>query len=197
MIAYRFQRFYACAFPCSKKIGLLLSQSLVCLALMTACQTKRAVSKEASAVPRPAIAPNPVESVKSTSTRKRITAPAPAEKNRPALPQPHPQTLAEQVAMRLGSSFAVKPEGFDTLRIEKAPAGAAAPSLFEEAIILGKLRAILNSSAPAGSNATVSFQAGKAVVSLPHSINSGTASVLIAKMLALDGVNELRADFGR
>jgi len=99
--------------------------------------------------------------------------------------------------MRLGSSFAVKPEGSDALRIEKAPVGAAAPSLFEEAIILGKLRAILKSSAPAGSNSSVSFQAGMAAVSLPQSINSGTASVLIAKMLSLDGVNELRADFGR
>jgi hypothetical protein len=121
----------------------------------------------------------------------------PAEKPRTALPPPRTQTLAEQVAMRLGSSFAVKPEGSDALRIEKAPVGAAAPSLFEEAIILGKLRAILKSSAPAGSNSSVSFQAGMAAVSLPQSINSGTASVLIAKMLSLDGVNELRADFGR
>jgi hypothetical protein len=197
MIAYRFQRFYACASPCFKKIGLLLVQSLICLGLLTACQTKRAVSKEAGAENRPALAQKPVESANSTSNRKPGGAPAPTEKPRPALPPPRSQTLAEQVAIRLSSSFAVKPEGSDALRIEKAPVGAAAPSLFEEAIILGKLRAILNSSSPAGPNASVSFQAGKAVVSLPHSINSGTASVLIVKMLALDGVNELRADFGR
>jgi hypothetical protein len=33
-------------------------------------------------------------------------------------------------------------------------------------------------------------------VSFPPKINSGTASVLIAKMLSLDGVNEVRAGFG-
>jgi hypothetical protein len=32
-------------------------------------------------------------------------------------------------------------------------------------------------------------------VSFPPKINSGTASVLIAKMLSLDGVNEVRAGF--
>ena len=197
MIAYRLQRFYACASSCSKKTGLLISQCFICLALLTACQAKRAVSKEERPVAQPAIAHKPVETVISTSTRKPSTPPAPTEKNRPALPPPRSQTLAEQVSRQLESSFAVKPEGSDALRVEKATAGASAPSLFEEAIILGKLRAILNSSAPAGANASVSFQAGKAAVSLPQSINSGTASVLIAKMLSLDGVNELRADFGR
>jgi len=197
MIAYRFQRFYACASLCSKKTGLLISPCLVSLALLTACQTKTAVSREERPVAQPAIAHKPLEIVKSTSTRKPSTPPAPTEKTHPALPSPRSQTLAEQVSIRLGSSFAVKPEGSDALWIEKATAGVAAPSLFEEAIILGKLRAILNSSAPAGANASVSFQAGKAAVSLPQSINSGTASVLIAKMLSLDGVNELRADFGR
>ena len=174
-----------------------MSQCFICLALLTACQTKRAVSREERPVAQPAIAQEPVEIVKSTSTRKPSTPPAPTEETRPTLPPPRSQTLPEQVSIRLRSSFAVKPEGSDALRIEKAPTGAAAPSLFEEAIILGKLRAILKLSAPAGSKASVSFQAGKAAVSLPQSINSGTASVLIATMLSLDGVNELRADFGR
>jgi type IV secretory pathway VirB10-like protein len=197
MIAYRFQRFYSCAFPCFKKTGLLLGKFIVCLALLTACQTKKAVSKEAGAENQPAIAQKSLESVKSTSTRKPGGAPAPAptEKTRPALPPPRPQPLAEVVGERLRSSFEVMDIDGKSIRVGKSTAKTAAPSLFEEAIILGKLRAFLKSST-ASANQSVTFHNGTATVSFPPKINSGTASVLIAKMLSLDGVNEVRAGFG-
>ncbi|MFM8830866.1 MAG: hypothetical protein ACKOHM_07670 [Spartobacteria bacterium] len=83
----------------------------------------------------------------------------------------------------------------ESIRVRKSSAQAAAPSLFEEAIILGKLRAFLKSSTASG-NQSVTFQNGTAVVSFSPRINSGAASVLIAKMLSLDGVNEVRAGFG-
>ena len=193
MIAYRFQRFYSCAFPCFKKTGLLLGKSIVCLALLTACQTKKAVSKEAGAENQPAIAQKSLESVKSTSTRK--PGGAPAEKTRPALPPPRPQPLAEVVGERLRSSFEVTDIDGKSIRVGKSTAKTAAPSLFEEAIILGKLRAFLKSST-ASANQSVTFHNGTATVSFSPKINSGTASVLIAKMLSLDGVNEVRAGFG-
>jgi hypothetical protein len=194
MIAYRFQRFYACVLFCYKKASFLLGQSLVCFVLLTACQTKRAVSKEASAEPRPAIAQKSVESVKSTSSRKPGGAPAPTEKTRPALPPAPPQTLEEQVSEHLRSSFEVTDIDGKSMRVGKSTAKTAAPSLFEEAIILGKLRSFLKLAA-APANQTVTFHNGTATVSFPPKINSGTASVLIAKMLSLDGVNEVRAGF--
>jgi hypothetical protein len=99
-----------------------------------------------------------------------------------------------QVSERLHSSFAVTDIDGKSIRVRKSTAETAAPSLFEEAIILGKLRAFLKSSS-ASENQSVSFHNGTATVSLSPKINSGTASVLIAKMLSLDGVNGVRADF--
>jgi len=170
---------------------------MACFVLLTACQTKTEVVKEAAVTPRPAAAIRQVEAVKSPSTRQHEALSAPIEKPRPATIPARSLPIAEQVAMKLGSSFAVKPDGLNAIEIEKAPATASQPSLFEEAILLGKLRAILKSSTPAESNASVAFQAGKASLTLPPSLSSGAASVLIAKMLSLDGVNELRADFSR
>jgi len=95
----------------------------------------------------------------------------------------------------LRSSFEVADIGDESIRVRKSSAQAAPPSLFEEAIILGKLRAFLKSSNASG-NQSVTFQNGTAVVSFSPRIKSGAASVLIAKMLSLDGVNEVRAGFG-
>jgi hypothetical protein len=95
----------------------------------------------------------------------------------------------------LRSSFEVADIDGESIRVRKSSAQAAVPSLFEEAIILGKLRAFLKSST-ASANQSVTFHNGTATVSLSPKINSGTASVLIAKMLSLDGVNEVRAGFG-
>ena len=93
------------------------------------------------------------------------------------------------------SSFEVAEIDGDSIRVRKSTAETVAPSLFEEAIILGKLRAFLKSS-NSSAKQSVSFHNGTATVSLSPKINSGTASVLIAKMLSLDGVNEVRAGFG-
>jgi hypothetical protein len=107
---------------------------------------------------------------------------------------PQPQPLSTQVGERLRSSFEVADIDGESIRVRKSSAQSAVPSLFEEAIILGKLRAFLKSST-ASENQSVSFHNGTATVSLSPKINSGTASVLIAKMLSLDGVNEVRAGF--
>jgi hypothetical protein len=95
----------------------------------------------------------------------------------------------------LRSSFEVADIDGKSIRVRKSTAGTVAPSLFEEAIILGKLRAFLKSS-PSSANHSVSFHNGTATMSLSPKMNSGTASVLIAKMLSLDGVNEVRVGFG-
>jgi hypothetical protein len=107
---------------------------------------------------------------------------------------PQSQPLSAQVGERLRSSFEVADIDGESIRVRKSSAQSAAPSLFEEAIILGKLRSFLKLAA-APANQTVTFHNGTATVSFSPKINSGTASVLIAKMLSLDGVNEVRAGF--
>jgi len=107
---------------------------------------------------------------------------------------PQSQPLSAQVGERLLSSFEVADIDGESIRVGKSTAKTAAPSLFEEAIILGKLRAFLKSST-SSANLTVTFHNGTATVSFSPKINSGTASVLIAKMLSLDGVNEVCAGF--
>ena len=198
MIACRFQRSFASAYPRCRRIGLFGAQSLLWLGLLSACQTRKAVNNQNSIAPKavafakapepPTVTPKPKSSALSTQPDKTRSDSALT---------PKAESLAEQVGARLRSSFNVKIEGTDTLWVRKASASAVMPSLFEEAIILGKLRAFLKSATATDPNASVSFHNGQATLTLPSTIKSGTASVLIAKMLSLDGVNVVRSVFGK
>ena len=195
MIAHRYQRLFSCASDRAVKRSMLIATFFLCV-LVSACQTKRPATQEVVGRSAVTVAPKALQGLESPSTQRASIPTSPVEQALPALP-PKPPTLAEQVALRLRTAFAINLEHSNALRVEGSPRSADSPSLFEEAIILGKLRAILKSSAAVGSSASVSFQGGTATVFLPASTNSGTASVLIAKMLSLEGVNELRVDFGK
>lgn len=198
MIASRFQRSLASACPRCRRIGLFIAQILLVIGFLSGCQSRTVAEKESARAPRvaalakapepPSVTPKPKPSVLS-SQRDKV-------QYDPAL-TPKAETTTEQVGARLRSSFDVQIEGADTLLVGKASASSEMPSLFEEAIILGKLRAFLKSSTATAPNTSVSFHNGQATVTLPSTINSGTASVLIAKMLSLDGVNVARAVFGK
>jgi hypothetical protein len=123
------------------------------------------------------------------------TVPSAQQEQPDSVLPPRPQAVSAQVGERLRSSFEVADIDGESIRVRKSTAQAATPSLFEEAIILGKLRSFLKLSS-ASAKQSVTFHNGTATVSLSPKINSGTASVLIAKMLSLDGVNEVRAGFG-
>ncbi len=193
MIAYRLQRSLASAYPRCRRIGLLVVQIILCLGLLSACQTRRAAKKEIAIAPiaaaltkvpeRSAVAPISKSSVPSTQSDSALT--------------PRAESITQQVGARLRSSFDIKIEGTDILWVRKPSASSAMTSLFEEAIILGKLRAFVKSATASAPNASVAFHNGQATVTLPSTLNSGTASVLIAKMLSLDGVNVVRAAFGQ
>jgi len=195
MRAYRFKRSQAPAFRWLRKAGLLTAKTFVCLGLLSACQTKKE-SQTPSGVT--------LTRVEAQDSLLRSTvAPAPKPKVSPSrqdrkqpdsVPPTQSQPLSLQVSERLRSSFEVTDIDGKSIRVGKSTAKTAAPSLFEEAIILGKLRSFLKLAA-APANQTVTFHNGTANVSFPPKINSGTASVLIAKMLSLDGVNEVRACF--
>jgi hypothetical protein len=195
MRAYRFKRSQAPAFRWLRKAGLLTAKTFVCLGLLSACQTKKE-SQTPSGVT--------LTRVEAQDSLLRSTvAPAPKPKVSPSrqdrkqpdsVPPTQSQPLSLQVSERLRSSFEVTDIDGKSIRVGKSTAETAAPSLFEEAIILGKLRSFLKLAA-APANQTVTFHNGTATVSFSPKINSGTASVLIAKMLSLDGVNEVRAGF--
>jgi hypothetical protein len=100
--------------------------------------------------------------------------------------------LQEQVGNRLQTTFEVTREGSNVLFIQKSKKTALPVSLFEESIILGKVRACLQE---ASIHTPSSFHNGTASIAFPSSVKSGTASVLIAKILGLDGVESVRSTF--
>jgi hypothetical protein len=193
MKAYRFERSSGPAFRWLRTTGFFTIRSVICLGLLSACQTKKVVQAPSeTTITGVSTAGSSARQV-VTRTPKPTVPPARQEQPDSVLP-PRPQPLSTQVGERLRSSFEVTDIDGKSIRVGKSTAKTAAPSLFEEAIILGKLRAFLKSST-ASANQSVTFHNGTATVSFSPKINSGTASVLIAKMLSLDGVNEVRASF--
>jgi hypothetical protein len=160
---------------------------------LSACQTKKVVQAPSeTAITGVSTAGLSVRQVVPRTAKP--TVPSARQEQPGSVLSPQSQPLSAQVGERLRSSFEVADIDGESIRVRKSSAQSAVPSLFEEAIILGKLRAFLKSSS-ASENQSFSFHNGTATVSLSPKINSGTASVLIAKMLSLDGVNEVRAGF--
>ncbi len=163
---------------------------------LTSCQTRQIAGNEGAA--KVAKASPLVRPVQATP-RKTLT---------PPLPKPYPTQsvaasivpldsealLQEQVGNRLQSTFEVTREGSDVLFIQKSTNPALPVSLFEESIILGKVRACLQG---ASIHTPSSFHNGTASIAFPSNVKSGTASVLIAKILGLDGVERVRSNFGK
>jgi type IV secretory pathway VirB10-like protein len=193
MRAYRFKRSPAPAFQWLRKAGLLTAKTFVCLGLLSACQTKKeSQTPTETAITGVSTAGSSVRQVVARAPKP--TVPSARQEQPGSVLPPQPQPLSTQVGERLRSSFEVADIDGESIRVRKSTAETAAPSLFEEAIILGKLRSFLKLAA-APANQTVTFHNGTAAVSFSPKINSGTASVLIAKMLSLDGVNEVCAGF--
>jgi len=198
MIVYRFQRSSASAYPRYGRIGLFVVQILLCLGFLSACQTRRAAKDVVRMAPEAvSLAKAPKRLSVTPELKLEALSTQPSKTQSDSTRPSKVDSIAEQVGARLRSSLDVKIEGPDTLWVRKPSASSAMPSLFEEAIILGKLRAFLKSATAAAPNRSVSFHNGQATVPLPLTISSGTASVLIARMLSLDGVSVVRAVFGK
>ena len=161
---------------------------------LTSCQTRQIVGTEGAAK---AASVSTLARHIPVPPRKRLTRPLP--KPYPAqsvassiVPLETEALLQEQVGNRLQSTFEVTREGSDVLFIQKSAKPALPVSLFEESIILGKVRACLQE---ASLHTPSSFHNGTASIAFPSNVKSGTASVLIAKILGLDGVERVRASF--
>ena len=175
----------------------LINKSLVfvlSIGFLCACQSKRESGvpvATAAGVTATEYQKKPERVVVESKTRAGETTLAVLDSKIPA----KTQTFSDQIGARLQASFEVKTLDKDTLQVSKSSAQKSSASLFEEAIIIGKLRSFLKSSATANTQQSVTFHAGVATVNFLEAVNPGSVSVLIAKMLSLDGVNEVRAIF--
>ena len=135
-----------------------------------------------------------------------VKAPAPPSKTTPRVPKsspsprpafvPQPTTntavITTAVAQNLGPGFSVLSISPTSLRVAEIPLSTRpTPSLFEESILLGKIRAALKTSAAT----KASFKNGTAGISLPGNTTPMTASAIIEKLFSIDGVNEVSAHF--
>lgn len=135
-----------------------------------------------------------------------VKTPVPASKTTPIVPksspapslvpvsQPPPITadITTAVARNLGPGFSILSRTPTALRVARIPLSTRpAPSLFEESILLGKIRAALKTSAAS----KASFKNGAARISLPDDTEPATAAAILEKLFSIDGVNEVRANF--
>lgn len=175
----------------------LMSKIWICIlssGLLCACQAKRESklpTVTAAAVTTTKYQKKPERVVVKSKTRASEATLAVLDSKIPA----KTQTFSDQIGAKLQASFEVVSLHKDTLQVSKSSAQKSSASLFEEAIIVGKLRSFLKSSATAKTHQSVGFHAGVATVNFLETVNPGSVSVLIAKMLSLDGVNEVRAVF--
>ena len=139
----------------------------------------------------PAAIVNTTAPPSKTSPRVPKSSPAPSsELAHP--PTPTTADITTAVAQNLGPGFSVLSISPTSLRVAEIPLSTRpAPSLFEESILLGKIRAALKTS-PASQ---ISFKNGAASISLPGDIAPASGAAIIEKLFSIDGVNEVRANF--
>lgn len=198
MKAYHFVGSLASETALLSKTCLTMVRCIICIGLLSACQTKREAKVPAAFAAGITTStdqrkPQAVTSAPKAKVPPIQTAATTLDSKLPA----SPQSLSEQVGTSLSASFEVKNLDNSILQVVKHSAAKSSTSLFEESIILGRLRSFLKSSVTATTHQSVVFHAGVATVHFSGEINSASASVLIAKMLSLDGVNEVRAVFAK
>jgi len=114
-----------------------------------------------------------------------------------ALPVP-PNSTASLVATSLGSSYQILNNGPDLLSVCRSPrATKIRSSLFEEAIVLAKIRSVLKQEFPkktANSN-EVQFHEGAAAISFHSDTPVKAATSAIVRILGISGVNRVDARF--
>jgi hypothetical protein len=114
----------------------------------------------------------------------------------PAVP---PSSTASLVATSLGSSYQILNTGTDFLSVCRSPREAKIKSsLFEEAIVLAKIRSALKqelSKRRANSSNEVQFHEGAAAISFHSDTPVKEATSAIVRTLGISGVNRVDASF--
>ena len=128
----------------------------------------------------------------------RPLAPTLTSASKPASPPVPPNSTASLVATSLGLSYQILNAGADFLSVCRSPRAAKIKSsLFEEAIVLAKIRSALKqelSKRRANSN-EVQFHDGAAAISFHSDTAVKEATSAIVRILAISGVNRVDASF--
>ena len=176
--------------------------SFFCAAvLLTGCATRKAsiapLDSPVAATTKAASATRDVLPPTQSSTESSATGSRPPVF--PVSPQPRSESPATSLAAEfLRKDFEVSLLGSNSLRVSpKNRTARRLPALFEESILLGKIRAVLQSANPASRRtaSSASFQGGIATISFDRDIAPETAAAAVSRMISLDGVHEVRANF--
>ena len=128
----------------------------------------------------------------------RPLAPTLTSASKPASPPVPPNSTASLVATSLGLSYQILNAGADFLSVCRSPRAAKIKSsLFEEAIVLAKIRSALKqelSKRRANSN-EVQFHEGAAALSFHSDTPVKEATSAIVRILGISGVNRVDASF--
>ena len=128
----------------------------------------------------------------------RPLAPTLTSASKPASPPVPPNSTASLVATSLGLSYQILNAGADFVSICRSPRAAKIKSsLFEEAIVLAKIRSALKqelSKRRANSN-EVQFHDGAAAISFHSNTPVKEATSAIVRILGISGVNRVDASF--
>ena len=128
----------------------------------------------------------------------RPLAPTLTSASKPASPPVPPNSTASLVATSLGLSYQILNAGADFVSICRSPRAAKIKSsLFEEAIVLAKIRSALKqelSKRRANSN-EVQFHEGAAAISFHSDTPVKEATSAIVRILGISGVNRVNASF--
>lgn len=128
----------------------------------------------------------------------RPLAPTLTSASKPASPPVPPNSTASLVATSLGLSYQILNAGADFVSICRSPRAAKIKSsLFEEAIVLAKIRSALKqelSKRRSNSN-EVQFHDGAAAISFRSDTPVKEATSAIVRILGISGVNRVDASF--
>jgi len=117
---------------------------------------------------------------------------------RKAPPAKIPASTASLVAASMGSSYQILKANIDSLSVCRAPRTAKiTSSLFEEAIVLAKIRSALKQEFPKKNSILyeVQFHEGTAALTLQSETDVKTITSAIVRILGISGVNRVDARF--
>ena len=175
---------------------------LACLGFSACSSPPRAARPDASSQPVAKISNSTIKREVDHPPRKhslfRPLSPTLTSASKEVAPPVPPSSTASLVATSLGSSYQILNTGTDFLSVCRSPRAAKInSSLFEEAIVLAKIRSALKqelSKRRANSN-EVQFHEGAAAISFHSDTPVKEATSAIVRTLGISGVNRVDATF--
>ena len=147
---------------------------------------------------RPVVARKASASTSQAAAQSAPIASREAHKRKQAVPNKPAPSMATLVATQLKSAYAVSFIGKDSLNIRRLSTGADSKySLFEQAILLGKIRSSLKRSlmeSPSIASATT-FQNGIVEIPFDATVLPYSAAGAVTQVLSVRGVNQINAHF--